>query len=93
MLVVDSLDQRTLDIKFPILIPGRSHLAELIIRHCHNLVFHQGRGMTLNCIRQSGFFIFEASSLISRIIYKSVRCNRFRSSNLFQTCRICQLNV
>ena len=72
------------DIKFPILIPGKSNLAELIIRHCHSLVFHQGRGMTLNCIRQSGFFIFGASSLVSRFIYNCVRCKRLRGSNLFQ---------
>ena len=38
------------DVKFPILIAGKSHVAKLIISHCHTLVFHQGRVMTINCV-------------------------------------------
>ena len=32
------------DLKFPIVISGKSLSAKLIIQHCHSLVFHQGRG-------------------------------------------------
>ena len=72
------------DVKFPILIPGKSRLALLIIRHCHQLVYHQGRGFTLNSIRQSGFFIFGASSLVSQIIHNCVTCKKLRAKTVVQ---------
>ena len=62
------------DVKFPILIPKTSYFAQVIIRYCHSLVFHQGRGMTINRIRQSGFFIVGASTLVRSIIYNCVTC-------------------
>ena len=66
------------DVKFPILIPKDSYFAEVIARYCHGLVFHQGRGLTLNCIRQSGFFIIGGSFVVRKIINKCVSCIRLR---------------
>ncbi len=35
-------------VKFPIILPGKSHIANLIVKHCHEEVNHQGRGITIN---------------------------------------------
>ena len=72
------------DLKFPILIPAKSQLARLIIYHCHSLVFHQGRGLTLNSVRQCGFYIFGSSSIVSRIIYNCVTCKKLRGRTAVQ---------
>ena len=71
-------------VKFPILIPKTSYFAQVIIRYCHSLVFHQGRGLTINCIRQSGFFIIGASSLVRSIIHSCVVCIRLRGATVNQ---------
>ena len=72
------------EVKFPIIIPKASYFAHVIIRYCHGLVFHQGRGITINCIRQSGFFIVGASTLVRSIIYNCVTCIRLRGSTTTQ---------
>ena len=40
------------EVKHPIIIPKKSHLTELLIRHYHNQEqHHQGRGVTHNAVR------------------------------------------
>ena len=41
---------------------------------------HQGRGITLNCLRQSGFFIVGGSKLVKSVIHSCVQCKRLRGS-------------
>ncbi len=41
----------TTDSKYPVILPKKGHVTELIIRHAHEKVAHGGRGMTLNAIR------------------------------------------
>ena len=36
------------DIKHPLILPAKSHVTQLVIKHCHEKVEHQGRGMTVN---------------------------------------------
>ena len=72
------------DLKFPIVIPGKSQLAKLIIRHCHSLVFHQGRGMTLNSVRTAAFYVLGASSIVSRLIHNCVTCKKLRGVTAVQ---------
>ena len=38
------------DLKHPVILPKKSHITELIVRHYHHQVEHQGRGMTLNSL-------------------------------------------
>lgn len=45
----------TTAVKHPIILPRKGHVTGLIISHFHNMVEHQGRGMTLNQIRSAGF--------------------------------------
>ena len=44
-------------VKFPIILPKGSHITNLLIKHCHEEVKHQWRGMTLSEIRFRGFLI------------------------------------
>ena len=67
-----------LDVKHPCILPQKSHVTELIICHFHQKVAHQGRGMTHNSIRSSGFWIIGGSSVVSSHISKCVRCRKIR---------------
>ena len=68
-LKLSSLSERS---KHPAILPRDSHITLLVIRHFHNKVKHQGRGMTANEIRASGYWIMGASTAISSAISKCV---------------------
>ncbi|XP_071836853.1 uncharacterized protein [Apostichopus japonicus] len=67
-------------VKHPVIIPKLCHVAELLVRHFHELVAHQGRVLTSNEIRANGYWIIGGSSLIGKVIYKCVTCRRLRGS-------------
>ncbi|KAK3737868.1 hypothetical protein QZH41_019749, partial [Actinostola sp. cb2023] len=67
-------------IKFPVILPRKSHVTSLIIRHFHERVKHQGKGMTLNEIRSNGFWITGGSSAVSNTIALCVKCQRLRGT-------------
>ena len=54
------------------------HVTELIIRHYHEKVAHQGRGITLNEIRSNGIWIIGGSSAVAYFIKNCVTCRRLR---------------
>lgn len=66
------------DVKHPIILPRNSHVTELIIRHFHERINHQGRGMTINELRSNGFWIVGVSSAVSSMLFKCVTCKRLR---------------
>ena len=66
------------DVKFPILLPKDSFFSILVVRNAHEQVKHQGRGFTMNQIRQNGFYIIGAHRLVSRLIFHCVSCRRLR---------------
>ena len=41
--------------KFPVIIPRKGHVTDLIIKYFHEKVQHQGRGMSLNGSDPTGF--------------------------------------
>ena len=65
-------------IQHPIILPKSGHLVELIIRHCHQKIAHQGRGFTLNELRSRGYWILGCSKAVSSVIYKCVTCRKLR---------------
>lgn len=65
-------------VKFPIIVPGKSHIANLIVKHCHEQVNHQGRGMTINEVRSCGYWIVGGSSAVASHISKCVKCRKMR---------------
>lgn len=64
--------------KHPILIPGRSHIALLLVRHYHEEVHHQGRHITEGAVRTAGYWITGGRRLIANLIFKCVICRKLR---------------
>ena len=62
----------------PVVLPSDSFVTRLIIQMCHSRVAHQGRGLTLNSLRQQGFFIIHASKIVARFISQCVICRKLR---------------
>ncbi|XP_014673542.1 PREDICTED: uncharacterized protein LOC106813826 [Priapulus caudatus] len=70
--------------RHPAILPQGSHMTDLIIRHCHEQTAHQGRGMTINQLRSSGFWILAGSRIVSRLIRKCVTCCKLRGKIQWQ---------
>lgn len=68
----------------PIILPGQSHLAKLIIRSCHERVFHQGRHITEGAVRSSGYGITGCKRLVSSLIYQCITCRTLRGKEQHQ---------
>ncbi|XP_028413772.1 uncharacterized protein LOC114536616 [Dendronephthya gigantea] len=65
-------------IKHPAILPRKGHVTTLILRYYHQRLNHQGRGMTLNELRQNGFWIIGGSSAVGYHIANCVTCQRLR---------------
>ena len=69
------------EVKHQIIIPKKSDITELPIRHYHNRVqHHQGRGLTQNALRQSGYCIVNGRSSVAYQLQKCVTCRKLRGS-------------
>jgi len=58
------------DLKHPVILPKKSHITELIIRHYHHRVEHQGRGITLNSLQSSRYWVIGGTSVVGNFISK-----------------------
>jgi hypothetical protein len=65
-------------VKHPVILPKTAHITDLIVKHFHEKTCHQGRGITINEIRSSGFWIVGCRTVVSSYINKCVRCRKFR---------------
>lgn len=68
------------DVKHPIILPNKNHVTKLIVRHHHERISHQGRGMTLNDLRSHGYWIVGGSSVVATYISKCVTCRKLRGA-------------
>ncbi|XP_048868217.1 uncharacterized protein LOC125740722 isoform X1 [Brienomyrus brachyistius] len=64
--------------KRPLIIPGKSHVALLLIRHFHEQTHHQGRHLTEGAIRSAGYWIIGGKRRVSSLIHSCVVCRRLR---------------
>lgn len=71
-------------VKHPIILPRKSHVTRLIIRHFHERSRHQGRSITTNEIRSNGYWIIGCSSAVYSLISRCVKCRNRRSQTLDQ---------
>ncbi|XP_076869830.1 uncharacterized protein LOC143521148 [Brachyhypopomus gauderio] len=72
------------DIKHPAILPKKSHASALLVKHHHERIHHQGRGMTLNELRANGIWILGCGSVVSSHIYKCIKCRRYRRTTQIQ---------
>ena len=68
------------EVKFPVILPRKSHLANLIISYFHGRVEHQGRGITLNEIRSNGYWVIGGTAAVAHCISRCVTCSRSRGA-------------
>ena len=67
------------DIKHLFVLPGQGHTSKILANHYHEKALHQGKGITLNEIRSSGFWIIGGGTMVSRPIHQCVTCRRLRA--------------
>lgn len=65
-------------IKHPAILPKASHISTLLVKHYHEQVQHQGRGITMNELRSNGIWIVGCNHAVSSYIHKCVKCRKFR---------------
>ncbi|XP_042150458.1 uncharacterized protein LOC121838334 [Ixodes scapularis] len=68
----------------PLIIPGKHHVALLLVRYYHEQIKHQGRHITEGAIRSAGFWIIGAKRCIASYIHGCVMCCRLRGRQLDQ---------
>lgn len=68
----------------PIIIPGRHHLATLLVRQHHDAVKHQGRHFTEGAIRAAGFWIIGVKRCIASFLFHCVTCRKLRGKTEHQ---------
>ena len=67
------------DTKHLVVLPGQGHISKILARHYHEKALHQGKGITLNEIRSSGYWIIGGGTMVSRLIHECVTCRRLRA--------------
>ncbi|XP_057696133.1 uncharacterized protein LOC130918451 [Corythoichthys intestinalis] len=65
--------------KTPLIVPGKHHVAALLVKHYHEQTQHQGRLFTEGVVRTAGFWIVGGKRKVSSIIYQCVTCRRLRA--------------
>ena len=70
--------------RHPIVLPQKSHVTDIIARHCHEETRHQGRKLTEGAIRSAGFWITGSKRLVSAMIGKCVTCKKLRGTTTTQ---------
>ena len=74
----------TLEERHPIILPGSHHITQLIVKHYHHEVKHQGRHFTHGLIRAKGFWIVGGKRLVSSVIDHCVKCRKLRAQQVPQ---------
>lgn len=64
------------DSRHPIILPAKSHLALLIVRHYHLNSLHGGPKM-IQCLVQRKYFICGLRDLVRKVVFKCTSCFRF----------------
>lgn len=68
-------------LKNPIILPKSSNITSLVINHVHERTHHSGRGVTLNELRASGYWVINGNSMVRLFISKCVKCRYLRGTN------------
>ena len=66
--------------KFPVILPNKGHVTNLITKYFREKVQHQGRGMSLNEIRENGFWVIGGTSAVASKIGNCVTCRKLRGA-------------
>nr|XP_054757838.1 uncharacterized protein LOC129263947 [Lytechinus pictus] len=72
------LQKLSMGISHPIILPKQSPVTEALVRHIHQKVHHQGRGVTQNELRAQGYWIVSGSKVVAELVRNCVTCRRLR---------------
>ncbi|XP_029055232.2 uncharacterized protein LOC114882514 [Osmia bicornis bicornis] len=64
------------NLKYPIVLPHKHHITELIIRQVHINQFHSGIQATLHTIRHK-YWPLAGKSIVKQVIHNCIRCSRY----------------
>ena len=53
----------------PLIVPSTARLSQLTIEDCHSKVAHQGRGITVAEVKNSGYWIMGLSKMVAKAIH------------------------
>ena len=67
-------------VKHPMVLSKRGHVTEMLVRHFHEKTLHLAVALTVNEIRNCGFWIIGCSSIVSNLIRNCVTCRRLRGT-------------
>ena len=67
-------------LKNPVILPKTGHITELVLRHAHEKTHHSGRGLTLNELRSSGYWIINGNAAVRHFISRCVTCRHLRGT-------------
>ncbi|XP_020604505.1 uncharacterized protein LOC110043393 [Orbicella faveolata] len=70
--------------KHPIVLPKNNHVSQLVAKHYHLKVHHQGRQITGGAIRQAGFWLVGGHDIVTKIIGACVPYKKLRGPPLVQ---------
>ena len=76
-------DNAQYDVKYPIVLPYKGHVTDLIIRNLHLELGHAGRNHVLSSVR-SKYWVLHGNAAVRRIIASCVHCRRGRGPCLNQ---------
>lgn len=71
----------------PLIVPGRSYIVILLIRHHHKHVHHQGLHFTESALKATGLWLVGGKQRVISILHQCVICRRLRGriDRRFQT--------
>ena len=61
------------------ILPRGGHVSSLIVRHFHEHIGHQGKGITLNEVRANGYWIIGGISVVNSTIGSCFKCRKLRA--------------
>ena len=67
------------DLKHPLLLPKSHRITDMLSRHFHGCVLHQGKYITTSALRQHGFHIEGMSHYVTKLINSCGVCRRLRA--------------
>ena len=67
-------------LKTPIILPKTGHFTKLLVKYIHEKTHHSGRGITMNELRDQGYWIINGNTVVRRIISECATCRHLRGT-------------
>ncbi|XP_006823753.1 uncharacterized protein LOC102809855 [Saccoglossus kowalevskii] len=72
------------NLKHPVVLPSRSHITSVLVRHHHKRTAHAGRTHMLNEIRVNGYWILKSRVAVASCFWKCIPCKKLSGKPVIQ---------